>query len=900
MKYFVLLLFSCGIFTAHAGIKTSSTSLQCEYLINPIGIDVMHPRLLWKLPSEEKGIMQIAYQLMVDTDSVRLVKGMANMWNSGKINSASMMITYNGKPLQSFTKYFWKVIYWDNKGKRNVLPIANFETAMMQLSDWKGLWISDGKSMNERSAPYFRKQLNVSKEVLCARAYVAVGGLYELYVNGSKIGDRLLDPMFTRYDKRILYTTYDITQQMKTGANVFGVLLGNGWYNHQSVAVWNFHKAHWRNRPRFCMNVRVTYTDGTVDTFVSDETWKTSLGPVILNNIYTAEHYDARLEMPGWNTVRFNDASWNNAIAKTAPSQKNIVSQQLHPVKVVAKYKPAKLDKKSDTCYVYTFPRNMSGVTALRVKGSAGTVLRLKHGENLNDQGYVDMSNIDIHYRPNDDKDPFQTDVVILSGNEVNFIPKFNYKGFQYVEVRSSAPVQLTMDNLVACEVHSDVPVAGTISSSNDILNKIWKATNNSYLSNLFGYPTDCPQREKNGWTGDGHTAIETGLYNFDGITVYEKWMLDHKDEQRADGVLPAIIPTGGWGYDWANGLDWTSSVAVIPWQIYQFYGDSRILSIMYDNIRRYVDHVDSISPSGLTSWGLGDWVPVKTVSNIELTSSLYFYTDADILSKAATLFGKQQDAVKYRTLANKIKDAVNNKFLNKENGIYCRGSQTELSAALYFDIVPTELKKKVARNLYDSVVANNYHLDIGLLGSKYLLNALSDNGYADAAYRIATQMNYPSWGYWMINGATTLQENWPIGNESKTDAALISRNHIMFGEISAWFYKGLAGIKIDESQPGFKHILLKPNFVQELDRFQAIHNSPYGNIESKWSTVNDKIVYTAVIPANTTASLYIPNSKNGIDYTVKSGENITQLIEGEYTIIHLLPGTHKFTLNRK
>jgi alpha-L-rhamnosidase len=358
------------------------------------------------------------------------------------------------------------------------------------------------------------------------------------------------------------------------------------------------------------------------------------------------------------------------------------------------------------------------------------------------------------------------------------------------VEVTSNRPIELTKESLVGYFMHSDVPKAGDFSSTNPTLDKIWQATNNSYLSNLFGYPTDCPQREKNGWTGDAHIAVETGLYSFDAITIYEKWLADHRDEQQPNGVLPAIIPTDGWGYEWANGPDWTSTIALIPWNVYLFYGDKSLLEACYDNIKRYVDHITQISPSGLTSWGLGDWVPVKSKSPVELTSTAYYFTDAIILAQAAQLLNKPEDYTIYSALAQKIKSAFNEKYLNRSTAIYSSGTQTEMSAPLFWNLVPDDLRDQVAANLAKRVESDNFHLDVGLLGQKAILNALSENGYADLAYRVASQETYPSWGWWMVNGATTLLENWDIF--SKRD---ISMNHIMFGEIGAWLYKGLGGI---------------------------------------------------------------------------------------------------------
>lgn len=841
--------------------------LQCEYLKNPLGIDAAHPRLMWKLKDARKGAAQTAYQLIVGTDSLAVSKGTGNCWKTEPVTSSSQLVNYKGKQLQSFTKYYYGVKVWDqNKQVSPLSAVNSFETGMMQMSNWQGAWISDSRDITIKPAPYFRRTFTVNKKIRSARAYIAVAGLYELYFNGTKIGNHRLDPMYTRFDRRTLYLTHDITAQLKSGKNAIGVLLGNGWYNHQSTAVWDFHKAPWRNRPTFCMDVRITYEDGTIETIVTGKDWKTSLSPVIFNSIYTGEHYNAKLEQPGWSTPSFDDSRWNTAVYRAAPSS-NIVAQVMQPVRAVETV-PAKAVKVfNDTNYVFNLGRNISGVSRITVKAPAGTVIRLKHAERLYPNGHVDQSNIDVHYRPVGTDDPFATDIFIASGKgEESFTPRFNYKGFQYIEVTSSARILLTKNNLTGYFMHSDVPPIGTVTTSNPTINKIWSATNNSYLSNLFGYPTDCPQREKNGWTGDAHIASETGLYSFDAITIYEKWLADHQDEQRSNGVLPSIIPTGGWGYEWGNGPDWTSTIAIIPWNIYLFYGDTTLLSRCYNNIKSYVDNIDQQYPTGLTTWGLGDWVPVKSKTPVELTSSVYYYVDANILAKAAQLLGRQQDAEKYTALSIKIKNAINSKYLNTNIGIYGNGVQTELSVPLCWGIVPDSLKSKVAANLAKRVQADNNHLDVGLLGTKAILNALSENGYADLAYTVAAQETLPSWGWWIVNGATTLYENWPI--DAKSD---ISLNHIMFGEIGAWFYKALGGIKPDPAKPGFKNILLQPHFVPALNHCEVTHQSPYGTIVSSWKRTGKKVMYTAVVPPNSTATLVL-------------GDKTEQLTSGKYT----------------
>ncbi|MFV0268187.1 MAG: family 78 glycoside hydrolase catalytic domain [Draconibacterium sp.] len=883
-----VLLFSCS----RQSVDFSPENLKSEYLVNPIGIDTKNPRFTWQLLAEESGIQQRAYQVIVGTDSSNVAAGNGDAWNSGSIQAETIPVKYEGAGLQPFTKYFWKVkVQLQNGSWTANSKVASFETGMMNPSNWKGDWISDSYDFNIKPAPYFRKGFKIGKKIKSARAYIAAAGLYELYLNGEKVGNHRLDPTYTRFDRRVLYVTYDVTQNLSEGENAVGVILGNGWYNHQSTAVWYFDKAPWRARPKFCTDLKIQYEDGTEETLSTNNEWKTSLSPVIFNSIYTAEHYDARLEQEGWNKAGFDDSQWRGSMKTNAPSN-NITAQVLHPIRNVTEIPAKTVTKFSDRNYVVDFGRNMAGITKLEIKGAEGTTVRLKHGERLYDDGHVDMSNIDVHYRPTDDSDPFQTDIVILSGNDDVFMPKFNYKGFQFVEVTSDKAIELTEKNLTAYFMHSDVPAVGAINSSNETLNKTWKAANASYLSNLFGYPTDCPQREKNGWTGDAQINIETGLYNYDAITIYEKWMADHRDEQQPNGVLPAIIPTDGWGYTWANGPDWTSTIAIIPWNIYLFYGDTKILEDCYENIRLYVDRISELYPSGITDWGLGDWVPVKSKAPKEFTSTAYYFVDATILAKTAEVLGKKDDAETYFALAEKIKTALNNKYLDRETGIYGSWLQTELSFPLQWNFVPEDIREKVAANLAKRVEADNKHIDVGLLGTKAILNALSENGYPDLAYDVAAQETFPSWGWWIVNGATTFYENWPLNAQSD-----ISMNHIMFGEIDAWYYKALGGIFPDEERPGFKNVILKPNFVTGLDHFEAKHESPYGEIVSAWKKAGDEVEYKVQIPANSAATLILSTSgitESGKD--LSENENIVVVQKNDKQVkLQLVSGTYLF-----
>ena len=881
--------------------QCKAVNLKTEYLVNPLGLDTPYPRFTWQLEDERQGALQSAYRLIVGTDSIDVTEGRGNIWNTARVKSDRILVTYDGPDLQPFTRYFWSVEVWDKNGTRSSSPAtAWFETGMMDPSNWKGYWINDTRNIQRKPdvdlkpAGYYRRDFTPVAPVKEARVYIAAGGYFDLYLNGVKAGDHMLDPAKTRYDRRLLYVTHDVTSIIRNGENTIGVILGNGWYNHQSTAVWFFHEAPWRSRPSFCADLRITYEDGTVETISTGREWRTSPGPIIFNSIYTGEHYDARLEQEGWDTPGFDDSGWFDVRYVPSPSQ-NIVAQVMHPVRKTLEIPATVMERFDDRTYVFDLGRNISGIVKLVAAGEEGTTIRLRHGERLDDNGRVDQSNIDQHYRPRDDTDPFHTDIFILSGKEKDmFMPRFNYKGFQFVEVSADRPLELTRESLTGYFMHSDVPVAGHINTSNEVINQIWWAGNNSYLANLFGYPTDCPQREKLGWTGDGHIAIETGLFNFDGITVYEKWIADHRDEQQPNGVLPAIIPTSGWGYHWANGVDWTSSLAIVPWNIYMFYGDSRLLEKTYENIKSYVDHIAHRYPEGLTDWGLGDWVPVRSRADVELTSTVYYYVVVSILADAAELFERHDDHLKYSALAQKIKTAFNDKFLDRNSGLYGSGFQTELSMPLFWGLVPGDMKAVVSASLAGRVEDDNFHIDVGLLGSKALLNALSENGYADVAWKVATRETYPSWGWWIVNGATTFFENWSI--EADRD---ISMNHIMFGEISAWLYKAPGGINPDKSNPGFKNVILKPHFVKGLDYFEAVHDGPYGKIKSSWEKGGNRIIYNVSIPPNSTASLHLRGT-----WTVQEGKPVSSediYIDDdnvEISLLQLSAGSYKFLID--
>jgi len=528
----------------------------------------------------------------------------------------------------------------------------------------------------------------------------------------------------------------------------------------------------------------------------------------------------------------------------------------------------------------------MAGWARLKVSGPAGTRVVLKYGERLNPDGSVDQKEIGQHIKSGLP----QTDTYILKGEGTEvWEPRFVYHGFRYVEV-TGLPERPRADTLTACVVHTAFDRAGTFACSNDLFNHIQQNTLWSYVSNFHGYPTDCPHREKNGWTGDAHLAAETGLYNFHSASAYAKWLNDFKDEQRESGELPGIVPTSGWGYHWGNGPAWDSAYVLIPWYLYQYCGDTRVLAEHYDRLKRYVDYLTSKAQDHIVAIGLGDWAPAKSKTPEKVTSTGYYYRDALIVSRIASLLGKTEDARTYGDLALRIRDAFNRQFY-KPTGLYDGGTQTAMSCALYHGLVPPERISRVVNNLVEMIGRNDGHLDAGILGTKYLIEALTANGRADVVYAMATQTDYPSWGLWLEQGATTLWEQW--NGEA-------SRNHIMFGHISAWFYQTLAGIAPDPQAVGFKHFHIRPQLLGDIEWVRAEHESPYGTIRSAWEIRGDQFRLKVAIPTNTRATVYVPSDRRkaaaeGPDY-IHTGRHARFLrMEKDGIVFEVDSGTYEF-----
>ncbi|NLN17833.1 MAG: family 78 glycoside hydrolase catalytic domain [Firmicutes bacterium] len=849
------------------------TDLRCEYLQDPLGVDTMAPRLSWKLQSDRRCRMQSGYQVLVASDPSLLLAGKADLWDSGHVHSEqNIHVEYAGQPLQARQRCFWKVRVWDQEGRVGPYSeVARWEMGLLDEGDWSAQWIG-APQFPPRSvegvcrAPLLRKTFSLQPDIDSARVYICGLGYYELYVNGTRIGDRRLDPAFTRYDRRALYTAYDVTAALKKGANAIGVILGNGYYNQHLPDVWGFEHAPWRDYPKLILQLHVRFADGSETAIVTDPSWKAYPSPIMFDQLRSGEVYDAREEIPGWNTPEFDDTEWHETRVVAGPGGR-LISQMTPPIEVTEDIPPIAVNEVAPGVFVYDMGQSFSGWVQLRVRGPAGTRITLRYSELRSDDGNIDQSNIKTLVKG----ERFQTDIYTLKGEGVEvWEPRFTYHGFRYVEM-TGFPGRPDLDSLRGRFVHTAFEPAGRFSCSNELLNRIQECTLRSYRSNFVGIPTDCPHREKNGWTGDAHIAAETGLFNFKAAASYAKWMHDFADEQRPSGQLPGYIPTAGKGYNWGSGPAWDSAYILIPWYLYLYCGDKRVLEQHYSAMKRYVDFMGTMATDHILHFGLGDWCPPGRPSSghktpTSVTSTGYYYVDVLLLSKIADLLGHHEDAAAYKTLADKIKKAFNKHFYDPKTGRYAGEAQTSMACALYQGLVEPDEKDKVLEQLLVSIDEQNGHIDCGILGTKYVMNTLTDHGRTDVAYRIATKTTYPSWGYWLAQGATTLWESWDGIN---------SRNHIMFGDIGAWFYKALAGINPDPESPGFKHTIIRPHPVDDLEWVSAEHHTMYGTIVSSWKKQGDDFTLRIRIPVNTTATVWIPSTNP--DSVLESGRPATE-----------------------
>jgi alpha-L-rhamnosidase len=812
-------------------------NLKANHLKNPIGLEAA-PLLSWQIQSKRNNTEQSAYQILVASSLKNLNDQQADLWNSGKVtDSQSVHIPYLGKQLASGDRAYWKIRIWDQDEEVSQYSAPAFwEMGLLNPSDWQGSWISAVEENDSLPpvlpAPYFRKEFEFDGQIQSARLYISGLGYYEAFINGSKIGDHVLDPGISRYDKRVMYVTYDISEQIKKGQNAIGVVLGNGWYNSHTSGAWDFDTAPWRASPTLLCQLVITDKDGSTHVVKTDETWTFANGPIIFNSLQNGETYDARKDLGPWHEAGYDknkglqQAEWKPVISINGPKGK-MSPQLMPPIRVIGSIKPATQWTLNDSTLMIDLGQNMTGWANIKVQGPAGSQVKLRYGERIYEDGTLDQKELSRFIFTGNT----QTDRYILNGKgQETYRPSFVYHGFQYIEVTSSHPDIILLD-IQAEVVHSDIKKRGYFRSSNDMFNQLQENISWSFLGNYHGYPTDCPHREKIGWTGDASLIAETGLFNFDIIPSYLKWIDDFVDEQQSSGQIPGIIPSSGWGYNYGKveprnrgyGPQWEGALMEIPWRMYQFSGDTSVLDRYFPTFQRYVDYLSNHSKGHLLDFGIDDHKQLKLLTEKDYLSSAYYYYLTGLLSEIATITKRPNEAVHYRDLAVQVKAAFNERYYQKETNSYDHGGQTPLALALYFDLVKEGEKEKVLQELLRVIRQNDGHIDAGVIGTKAIINTLMKFGEGKVLYEMADKRTFPGWGYWIDElGATTMYQNWD-GSQS--------RNHIMFGSIGDYFFKGLGGINVSNRNPGFKEVIISPSFDNDLTWVEAGHESLYGMI---------------------------------------------------------------------
>jgi len=855
--------------------------LRCEYLHEPQGIDVRQPRLSWWLESKARAQRQTAYQVLVATTLELLAVDQGDSWDSGKVDSQnSSQILYQGRPLVSGQTLYWKVRTWDAQGIPGAYSAsASFSTGLLEPTDWQAQWISS----EENGSPLLRKQFAVDRKVRSAKLYIAGIGYYEAFLNGSKVGDHVLDPASSYYTNdqpwpltdRVWYVTYDVTDMIRPGNNVIGAMLGHGWYSADGGSPG---RQPYGDRPRLLAQLVVDNIDGGRTIVGSDATWQTMRGPVIANEICLGESYDARLEQSEWSTSAAETSQWKSAIAVAAPSQ-NLSAQMLPPCRVISTLPAVKMSQTAPGVYLFDFGQHFSGWTQLRVKGPRGTMVRIRHAGAIFDDGRLDTRS---------NHSATQTDHYTLRGGEEEiWEPRFTLHGFRYAEL-TGFPGTPTLETLTGRHVRNDVDVSGTFTCSHPLLNQIQSNIQWTLATSLQGIPQDAAERnERMGWLGDTGFVAEEYFVNFDAASFWTKWLREIRDSQRPNGDVPVIsplhfgrVPGMSETKAWRGAPDWTSTYPLLVWYMYWYHGDRRIVEEHYEPLQRLVAWYESQAKDGILASVLGDhmepqddgtssYAPLHTPAN--LTTTCYYFRVATILHEMALVLEKPADAERYSLLARQIQSAFHRRFFNAEKKIYGTGSQASLAVPLEMGIVPPEHQTAVLQSLVSELERRQFHLSTGIIGTRGVMEALRQQGRADVLYNIATQTTYPSWGFQIGRGATTIWESF--GEAGPKSANTLSLNMKMFCNASKFFHQQLAGLT--PKRPGFERVQIRPCPVGALTSASSTQDTVQGRFEVSWELRPKTFCLQVTVPVGAIADLSLPVFSIHGDSVRESGQLI-------------------------
>jgi alpha-L-rhamnosidase len=891
-----------------AASSTSVGGLRTEYATNPIGIDAREPRLSWQLRADGRGVVQSAYQIQVAPTERALQSGKGLAWDSGIVKSSdSVNLAYAGPALQSGQRYCWKVRVWDGAGAASAWSAPAFwEMGLLQPSDWKATWIEpDIKEDIKVSgpSPMLRREFVLAGEIERARAYVTSHGLYELAINGQRVGDAVLTPGWTSYNKRLQYQTYDVTALLKKGPNAIGVTLGNGWY--RGHLAWGDKRNLYGERLGLLMQIVVSYRGGRQDVVTTDSAWRASTGPILMSEIYHGETYDARLEKPGWASPGFADRDW--AAVKVVDHRKDLlVAPAGPPVRRTGEIKPIKMLKTPSGDTVVDMGQNMVGWVRLKVEGPAGTTVTLRHAEVLDKQGNFYTENL---------RAAKQTVRYTLKGaGAETFEPHFTFQGFRYVAV-DGYPGPITLDSLTGIVVHSDMTPAGTFESSKPLVNQLQHNIVWGQKGNFLDVPTDCPQRdERLGWMGDAQVFAPTAAFNMDVAGFFTKWLRDVAADQLETGSVPHVIPDvlSEPGRPQAGSAAWADAAVIIPWTMYLSYGDRRVLETQYPSMIAWVEYMRRRAGDDFVwseDFTFGDWLafastasdyPGATTGKDLIATAMFAYS-TDLVQRTARVLGKTDDAAKYGALLERIKAAFQREFVTA-TGRVGENTQTAYAVALQFDLLPEAIRPAAAARLAQEVKRRG-HLTTGFVGTPYLCHVLSRYGYLDEAYLLLNREQYPSWLYPVKQGATTIWERWdglrPDG--SFQDKGMNSFNHYAYGAIGEWMYRVMAGIEIDPAAPGYKHTLIQPTPGGGFTRVSASHMTPYGRVSSAWKLDGGAFELAIDVPANTTATVRLRGAsladvKEGGQPLTAAAGLASPRQDGADVVVEAGSGSYRFT----
>ena len=874
--------------------------LKCEHRTNPLGVESLHPRLSWILKSSaQRGQQQRAYRVLVASSPDLLANDRGDLWDSGKITSdQSILVAYAGKPLESRKQCHWKVRAWDKNDHPSAWSApAQWTMGLLTPDQWQAKWI-----VAPMPLPLLRRGFDVSKSVRRAEVYVCGLGFYELYLNGRKVGDSVLEPGWTNYRKSCLYNVYDVTSQLRQGRNAMGVMLGNGMYNVEGGRYTKFKGSF--GPPKMILQLHVDYADGTSLVVASDASWKASAGPKTFSCIFGGEDYDARKVISGWALPDFDDSTWQAVQIVEGPGGK-LAAQSAPPIKVMQEFPTAKITQPKPGVFVYDLGRNFSGWPRLIVEGPAGATVKMIPGELLDDKGLVSQKA---------SGGPMWFAYTLKGDHREVWSPRFSYYGFRYVQVEGAVP-EGTPDTPAALPrimdltgqfVHCSAQTVGSFACVNPNVNRIHDLIQAAIKSNFQSVLTDCPHREKLGWLEQSHLLAGAMMFNYDVPVYYAKICDDAAEAQTADGLIPDIAPEYTvFPAGFRDSPEWGSAFVINPWHIYQVYADDSVLAKHYEVIKKYVAYLGSKSKEHIVSHGLGDWADygpnppgVSQLTSLGLTATAIYYQDLTILEQMARLLDKPAEAESLAKLAGEVRTAFNKKFFHPETNRYDRNSQTGNAMPLMLGLAPDDRRAAVLDNLVQLLRTNGNRVNAGDIGFMYLVHALSDAGHGEVLYDMVCQEDGPGYMHQLQKGATSLTETWDAFPGW-------SQNHCMLGHAEEWFYRGLGGIVPDPSAPGFKRFDVKPQVVGNLAGATVNYDSVFGRITSDWKREGKTFVLKVAVPPNTTAVVHVPavdpDAVQESNRPAAQADGVRFLrTEGDSAVFEVGSGEYRFTSRMK